>query len=959
MPEVVLHVNGEKRRISVSTGATLLDVLREGLHLTGTKKGCEQGECGACTVLVDGEAVNSCLLLAVDAAGADIRTIEGVASGNELHPLQESFVKNGAIQCGFCTPGMIMSAYALVQRNPDPTEDEIKEALAGNLCRCTGYTRILKAVRQWKEAGDTDASPPTNGKPYDVVARSLPRVDARDKVSGRAVYTADISFPNMLYGAILGSTVAHGRIKRIDVGKARALEGVVDVITGEDVPDQQYGVSPSRYDEYVLAKDTVRYVGDEVAAVVAVDEATARHALTLIEVEYEELPAVLDALQAHQEGCVQLHERYPRNVNTEVHHHFGDVEKGFAEADHVREETFVGNHTYQNPIEPHAAISYWEHDGRLVLYTSTQVPHYVHYMLANVFDMPLGSIRVIQPTVGGGFGGKAETTPLDLCAAILARRTGRPVKMIYNRKEMFQHFRGRHKQHMKMKLGVKKDGTITALQSEIHLDGGAYTSFGIITVYYAGSMIPTSYKLPNYRYDGYRMMTNKPAAGAFRGHGCPQPRFAFECLLTMVAEDLGLDPFDIRFRNGMDPETRTVNDLDVRSCEYKATLVETRKKSGWDDKYGHLPPGKGIGLGTGGFVTGAGYAIYRGQVQQPSKKTLMPFEKKSVFAHANALLRVTEDGTAAVLFIGASEIGQGAHTALIQCAAEAMGIRPERIRIRAEDTDLSPIDLGAYSSRVTLMGGRACARAGDQIKQKLLPVAARMLERPPEDLDARDGWIFSKSDPKVRQEWAEVARRYFNDDGPLVGTGWYKPPEGLGGDYKGAAVGTSPAYSYGSSVCELSVDLQTGLVSIDRFTDFHDCGTPVNPMAVHGQVEGAIVMAAGETILEDTSYDPQGRIVNPSMHDYLMMTIKDVPEIFSGLVDSHEPEGPYGAKEIGEGSTLPVLGAIGHAVAQATGVWIKDLPITPEKILAALAASREADRGDGWVKARRRDAAAV
>jgi 4-hydroxybenzoyl-CoA reductase subunit alpha len=557
-------------------------------------------------------------------------------------------------------------------------------------------------------------------------------------------------------------------------------------------------------------------------------------------------------------------------------------------------------------------------------------------MVANVLDIPLGSIRIIRPTVGGGFGGKAETTPLDLCSAILAKKTKRPVKMVYTRKEMFYHGRGRHKQYIKMKLGVKKDGRITALKSEIFLDGGAYTSFGVITAYYAGSMIPTLYKIPNYQYDGYRVVTNKPACGAMRGHGVPQPRFAFECLLTMIAEDMGIDPIDIRLINAMEPDSKTCNDLYIRSCEFKATLKEVVKKSGWVEKYKKLPPGKGIGIGCGGFVSGAGYAIYRGQVQRASEKKPEPFVKKSVFPHSNAIIRITEDGTAAIVMIGAAEIGQGGETVLTQMAAEALGLSPNRVRIRCDDSDICPIDLGAYSSRVTLMGGNACVQAGMNFRKRLLPIAAGILCCREEELDAKDGIIFSKIDPTRCVEWAGCARKYFNEYGPLVGTGWYKPPEGLGGDYKGAAVGTSPAYSYGSSVCELSIDLETGKIKIEKFTDYHDCGTPINPMAVHGQVEGAIVMGAGETVMEDVVFNKKGEIVNPNLHDYLMMTIRDAPEIFSGIVDSYEPAGPFGAKEVGEGATLPVLAAVAHAIKEATGCWFKELPITPEKILKAL-----------------------
>lgn len=955
-----LTVNGQRHRVAVEDGDTLLDTLRDKLRLTGAKKGCNVGDCGACTVLIDGLAMNSCLLLAADMEGRSITTIEGLATNGELTALQKAFVGEGGIQCGFCTPGMVLSATALLDENPSPTDDEIKEALSGNLCRCTGYSGIMRSVKRCEnyrhngscaKAHQTDITPPTGaqredgtqrsdyrpgGGPFTSVGHSLPRVDACDKVTGRAVYTADIHLANMVYGKILGSPIAHGRVKRIDTSKAEALEGVLAVITGKDVPDTMYGVSPARYDEYVLAKDKVRHVGDEVAAVAAVDEKTAEKAVSLIEVEYEELPAVLDPIAAVKDGAPLVHERYKNNINTHVDQCFGDVEQGFAESHHVREETFTGNHIYQSPLEPHAAIATWEHDGTLLLYTSTQVPHYVQYMMAHVFHMPLGKIRVIRPAVGGGFGGKAETTPLDLCAAILSKKLGRPVKMIYSREDMFHHGRGRHKQHMKFKLGVDAEGRIKAFKSEIHLDGGAYSSFGVATAYYAGSVIPTLYVIPNYKYDGYRVMTNKPAAGAMRGHGVPQPRFAFECLLNMIADDLGIDPVEIRRRNSMTPNTLTVNEMDVGSCEFRATLEAVCKKSDWDRKYGKLPKGRGIGIGCGGFVSGAGYCIYRGQVQLSHEKGPEPFQKKSIFPHANAVVKISEDGIAAVLMIGAAEIGQGSDTVLTQMCAEALGIPLSRMRIRSEDSDISPLDLGAYSSRVTLMAGHAVSRAGAAVVEKLRPYAASLLNCDPGQVEAHNARMFVRGEESRSVPWEEVARRYFNDNGPLVGTGAYKPPDGLGGDYKGSTVGTSPAYSFGSAVCEVAVDLETGKVKIERFTDYHDCGTPINPQAVHGQVEGAVVMGASETIFEDVQFDEKGRLLNPNLHGYLMMTIKDAPEIFSGLVDSYEPRGPFGAKEIGEGSTLPVLGAVAHAIANATGVWIKDLPITPEKILKAL-----------------------
>ncbi|MCP3902252.1 MAG: molybdopterin-dependent oxidoreductase [Planctomycetes bacterium] len=946
-----LIVNGQAHTIAIDPFETLLDVLRNTLRLTGTKRGCDVGDCGACTVLVDGTPVNACLQLAATLEGRQITTIEGLATGGALTGLQRSFVNEGGIQCGFCTPGMTVAATALLRDNPDPAPDEIKEALSGNMCRCTGYAGIMRAVQRCgnyrsdgtceKRRAD-DAS--TRSTKSCTVGVSIPRVDAVDKVTGRAQYTADISLPNMAHGKLLGSPIAHGVITRIDTSKAAALPGVLAILTGKDVTDTKHGVSPARYDEDVLAKDKVRHVGDPIAAVAAVDERTAEHAVALIEVEFDELPAVLDPMQAMADGAPMVHDRFEGNINTHVEQVFGDVDAGFAESYLVREETFTGNHIYQCPMEPHASIATWERtgdgledaDGTLVLYTSTQVPHYVQYMMAHVLHIPLGRVRVIRPAVGGGFGGKAATTPLDICSALLSREIGRPVKMVYSRAEMFRYGRGRHKQHMKFKLGVDREGKIKAFKSEIYLDGGAYSSFGVATAYYAGSMIPTLYHLPAYQYDGYRVMTNKPACGAMRGHGVPQPRFAFECLLGMVADELGIDPVEIRERNAMDPETITINDLDIGSCEYRATLKAVKEKSGWSDKYGRLPAGKGIGIGCGGFVSGAGYCIYRGQVQLSHEKPREPFQKKSIFPHANAVVKITEDGMAAVLMIGAAEIGQGSDTVLVQMCAESLGIPPSRIRMRSEDSDISPIDLGSYSSRVTLMGGHAVSRAASAVVERMKPYAAALLGCDESEIEARDAVIHVRGDASRCVPWEEVARQYFNDRGPLVGTGCYKPPEGLGGDYKGATVGTSPAYSFGSAVCEVTVDLETGKVTLDRFTDYHDCGTAINPRAVHGQVEGAVVMGASETIMEDVQFDERGQLLNPDLHGYLMMTIKDAPEIFSGIVDSYEPRGPFGAKEIGEGSTLPVLGAVAHAIANATGVWITDLPITPEKILSAI-----------------------
>jgi 4-hydroxybenzoyl-CoA reductase subunit alpha len=916
---VELTINGDPHTVPVTATTRLTEVLRGQLGLTGTKVGCGVGDCGACTVLLDGEPANACLLLAVEADGHEIVTIEGLAPNGGLHPLQRAFVGEGAIQCGFCTPAMVLTGKGLIDKNPQPGEDDIREALAGTLCRCTGYCKIIKAIQRWQEYADGNGpDKKTSRNEHVVIGERVPRKDALDKVTGRAKYTDDITLPNMLYGKILTSPLAHARIKRIDTSRAEALAGVKVVLTGKGVTDTLYGISPARYDEHVLAKEKVCHVGDEVAAVAALDQATCESALELIDVEYEELPAVFDPFEAMQEGAPVIVDRYKNNINTRVDWDFGDVEKGFAEADLVLEDRYEGNRTYQSPMEPHCAVAEWDGEGRLTIHTSTQVVHYVRYQLARLLDMPQGDIRVIGTHCGGGFGGKAGLNPLEILSALLAKKTARPVKMRYTRSEMFHHGRGRHKQYIDLKMGMKKDGTITAVQQKCVLDGGAYSSFGIVAVYYAGAMVPTLYKLPNYKYDGFRVNTNLPACGAMRGHGCPHPRFAFESLLTDMANALELDPIDVRLKNAMDPNTRTINDLDVGSCELKACIEKVRKRSGWDKKRGKLPFGRGIGIGCGGFVSGAGYPIYR-----------------SKFPHSNATIKVSEDGHTVILYTGETDIGQGSVTVLAQIAAEAMGITYDRIKVVYADTDTTPLGFGSYSSRVTLMGGNACKMAGEDIRGQMLDVASKMLEVPVEQLDIRENRVYGKESGR-ELPWQEVAARCFAENGPLVGRGHYSPPEGLGGDFKGATVGTSPAYSFTACVCELEVDTKTGRVKVIQFTDAHDVGKPINPMAVEGQAEGAIAMMLGETLLEEVVFGEDGELLNPNLHDYLLPTAQDVPPIDSSTVESYEPRGPFGAKEVGEGATLPVIGAIANAIEDAVGVRIKSLPITAENVLRAL-----------------------
>jgi len=923
---ITINVNGDEYEVAVSTKMTLLDLLRDELKLTGTKRGCELGDCGACTVILDGKVVNACLVLALDSAGKKVETIEGLSTGGELHPIQRAYIEKGAIQCGYCTPGMIMRTKSILDNNSNPTKKEIQEELSGNLCRCTGYTKIVEAVETARDyingvpPPELEFMPQKSAIDLSVVGKRLPKIDAPEKATGRALYTDDIDLPNMIYGKLLHSTVPHARILSIDTSKAKALPGVKVILTGSDVPDVRWGTSPPRYDETILAKDKVRFVGDVVAAVAAIDEETCYKALDLITVEYEELPAVFDPMEAMKEGAPRLFDdKYENNINTHVDHHFGDVDKGFAEADHIREQRFVGNRTYQNPMEPHCSIAEWDSLGRVTLHTSTQVVHYVHHQLSHILGIPLGDIRVIMTHCGGGFGCKAATTTIEVISIFLSKAAGCPVKMRFSREEMYLFGRGRHKQYIDLKIGVKNDGTITAVKQKAVLEGGAYSSFGIVSTYYAGSMLTTLYKFPNYKYEGFRVNTNLPPCGAFRGHGCPHPRFAFESLLTMIADDIGMDSIDIRLKNAMTPEYHTINDLDIHSCEFTACIEEVRTKSGWDQKKGNLPRGNGIGIGCGGFVSGAGYPIYR-----------------SKFPHSNATIKVVEDGSRAILFIGDADIGQGSDTVLAMAACEAMGITFDRISVVSADSDLTPIGFGAYSSRVTLMGGNASKMAGEEVKKQILTQAAEIMHVEADKLEAKDNRVFLKEDPATFISWEEAGFACFSKHGPLLGKGHYSPPEGLGGTYKGAAVGTSPAYSFSATVCEVEVDMETGKVKVLNFYDAHDCGTAVNPMLVEGQAEGAVLMGMSEVLFENEVFDNKGKMINPDLHNYLIATSADMPEIHSTIVDSYEPHGPYGAKEVGEGATLPVLGAIANAVADAIGTRVFELPITPQRVLEAI-----------------------
>ena len=765
---------------------------------------------------------------------------------------------------------------------------------------------------------------------FSIVGKRLPMVDAPDKVTGRALYTDDLALPGMLVGKILHSPHAHARLRSIDTARAERLAGVVAVVTGRDFPNK-YGILPIGHDETAFAVDKVRYIGDNVAGVAAETEELARQALELIEVEYEILPAWFDGEETMKAAANWIHDDRPHNIEKEYHHVFGDLEKGLAEADLAVSERFVCAEVTHAALEPHSTLAdYDPQAGRITVWSSTQVPYYLHLTLANVLSLPHEKIRVIKPLVGGGFGGKSEVIPIEVEAACLSYKAQRPVKITYTREEVFYAHRGRPVQIVELTLGAQRDGRICAVKARIVQDGGAYCGYGPVTLLYSGALLGAMYDIQNVQFDGYRVLTNKPACGAMRGHGTVNTRFAFESLLDRVAVELGLDPAEIRLKNQLRPPCITVNQLRVTSYGYPECIRQVVEKSGWRKKRGKLPYGKGIGIAGSHYVSGAANSIIRGD---------MP--------HSTVKLRVELDASV-VLLTGASEIGQGSDTIQVQLVAEELGVLPERIKLVAADTQLTPIDLGSYSSRVTFMAGNACLEAARNLKKKIFAAVAPAWGLLPEALEARGDRIVARNGAGKSMGFAEAAAVARQKFGELEAEGSYAPPaDARGGKFKGAGVGPSPAYSYSAQVAEVTVDPETGQVTVDRITVAHDCGRALNPMTVEGQVEGSVWMGLGQAVQEEMIWN-RGRLMNPSMLEYKVASTLESPEIDTILVESIDPEGPLGAKEAGEGSLAAAIPAVANAIYDAVGVRITSTPITPEKILKALREKeKQKARGNG------------
>jgi len=730
----------------------------------------------------------------------------------------------------------------------------------------------------------------------------------------------------MLHCRLLRSPLPHARIAALDTARARALPGVHLVLTGADFP-VPYGILPVSQDEHALCPERVRFVGDPVAAVVARDEWIAQEAVELIDVRYEPLATIADPEQGLATPEPRLHDYGEEgNIHKRVALEFGDVEAGLAAADQVFEDVYFYQGNTHLALEQHAALAALDGDGKVTLWSSTQTPHYVHRALAKVLGLPAAHIRVIATPNGGGFGGKSDPFNHELVVAKAALLLDRPVKIALSREEVFYCHRGRHPVLMWLKTGVKRDGTLTGMHLRTLIDGGAYGSYGVASTFYTGALQTVTYDLPRYRFEGCRVFTNKPPCGPKRGHGTPQPRFGQEVQLDRIAETLGLDPAEMRLRILAPAGSLTANYLRIGTMALGSCIRRVVEMSDWKSKHRRLPEGRGVGLACSSYLSGAGLPIYWNN---------MP--------HSGVQLKLDRSG-GVTAFCGATEIGQGSDDVLAACVAEVLGIEPFDIRLVTGDTDLTPVDLGSYSSRVTLMMGNAAVQAAERARELLAGAVARHLEVPADRIGFAERRVFDVSEPGRGVPFAQAVSLAETAFGTIGTVGSYTPPPSAA-RFKGGGVGPSPAYSYSAAVVEVEVDPDTGWVTVPRVWMAHDLGRAINPTLARGQVEGSIYMALGEALMEEQVFrrlPPRlsGALVHkfPSMLEYKSPTALDMPEIATEFVGDPDPAGPFGAKEVGQGPLLPIMPAVVNAVHDAVGVRINEVPVTPEKVLRALEA---------------------
>ncbi len=967
--KIKFTLNERDVETDVLPGELLLEALRR-LGCWSVKHGCETGECGACSILLDDRLVPSCLLPAAHADGQRILTTEGLAEGTELHPIQAAFMQTGAIQCGYCTPGMLLAAKSLLDKERHPDLEQARAALSAVLCRCTGYVKPVEAVLRAAAVLRGEPVPPLNEPPGElpplfdrpfepptpetgggaagvetglrlatrpevrteppttVVGAPKQKVDALRLAKGHPAFTDDFTLPGMLHAALLTSPHAHARIRRIDISKARALPGVHAVLTHQDLPRvlfapgcQSYP-NPKPYDQVSL-DSKVRHVGDKVAVVAAETPEIARQALGLIEVDYEILPAVFEAEDALKEDAPVIHDEpdaigikdASRNLVVTITANIGDIERGLHESAHVFERTYRLQQVQQTPIEPHVCVTYWDEDERLVVRTGTQAPFHMRRVLAPVLGLPVGRIRVIKPRMGGGFGGKMDVILEDLCAH-LTIKTGRPVRFEFDRKQEFTTTRSRHPAAITYRAGVDQDGNLRALEMTVLENTGAYGVQGMTVVNLIGMRGLSTYRCPNIRFDSKVAYTNLPVPSAFRGFGGPQAQFAMECLMDEIAAELGLNPVAFRMQNAIrvgdeisimallgegGPVVQTVPSSRLPECVEQAAAAIGWERAA-DPAWKRDPSHPNIRRGLGMCLLMHGTAI-------PGLDM------------GGAMIKMNDDGSFNLL-IGAADLGTGSDTALAQMAAETLGVPLEKILVYSSDTDLTPFDVGAYASSTTYISGMAVRKAAEQVQGKLRERAALILKTTTEGMVARDERVYAADGRSVSLGEIGLHSLHTVDQEQIMGSASHvsmvSPP------------------SFGAQFAEVEVDIETGEVRVKRLVLAVDCGTVINPQTAEGQMEGGMAQALGYAVSEEMVYDERGSLLNPRFGDYRIFQADEMPEMTCILVPSYEQSGPFGAKGLGEITAEGVAPAVANAVFHATGLRLRSLPFTPEKVWRAL-----------------------
>jgi putative selenate reductase molybdopterin-binding subunit len=961
--EITATINNVRRTLSVDPDESLLAALR-GASYFSVKVGCDDGTCGVCTVLLNGNPVRSCKIKAVDVDGAAITTLEGLSQNDTVHPIQEAFMEVGAIQCGFCTPAQILSAKALLDRKPNPTEDDIRKALTGVLCRCTGYVRGVDAVLRaaallrgekvapythieqtlpgenepitlpeafYRRDGSCSPLPPLVFTPKEmdkthVVGKPEIKVDARKLALGRPVFTDDLRLDGMLYGALLTSPYAHARIRRIDASPARALPGVHAVLTHHDISRIKYASGgqsypqPLPYDQVSL-DDKVRHVGDRVAIVAAETPEIARQALELIEVDYEILPAVVGPEHAMQDGAPVIHDEpdtegiydAQRNIVHHIEAEVGDVEQAFAKAEHIFEGEYRTPKQQHVHLEPHVCITYFDEDDRLVIRTSTQVPFHIRRMVAPLINLPVKKIRVIKPRIGGGFGNKQELILEDLCAH-LTLATGRPVRMEYTRTQEFTSSRRRHANIVRYKIGVTGE-QVTAASLYLIGDTGAYGAHALTVNMVGGFKGLTLYNPPNARFVSDVVYTNTPPAGAFRGYGAMQCQYGIEVLMEEIAADLALDVVDFKRNNwlklgetmhlskalgeGREGTEQSLLSSGLEDCVrigLEATDFETKRQNhqGQQGRYR-----RGIGMAV--VMHGSGIAD---------------------LDMAAATLKMNDDGSFNLL-IGATDLGTGSDTILAQIAAEVLGVPLADIIVYSSDTDFTPFDTGAYASSTTYISGGAVHKAALKTKAMILEHASLMLNiSNPSDLELKDRQVTAPDGRSVTLAEVALSSLHQHNQHQIMATASHTSP-------------LSPPPT-AAQFAEIVVDTQTGHIEVERLLMVVDCGRVINPLTAAGQVEGGMAQALGFALTEEMLFDQGGQPLNPNLTEYHIPRAVEMPATDVIFVQTNEPSGPFGAKSVAEISIDGVAPAIASAIHDATGVWMRELPYTPERVKSAL-----------------------